>query len=483
VFLVAGGSSNGPVEAAARLARDRARVVDIGKLKLDLPWNAYYDKELDIRFSRSYGPGRYDDIYELAGVDYPAGYVRWTERRNLECFVDLVARGALPVESLVSGVFPLDQAVTVYDRLRSGDLGGIGYLFEYADEEQAHRPTPVSPTILTPTTAAARDRGVATIGTTTRLGFIGAGNYASSMLLPHLVGRPGVELAQVVTTTSLSAANAQRRFGFEAASTDVDQLLSDDSVSAVFVVTRHHTHADLVCRSLAAGKATFVEKPLALDEDELARIVGVIRATGNDRLMVGFNRRFAPLLAEMRGRFGARQGPAVVHYSVNVGPLGADSWYRNEELEGSRFIGEGGHFIDTIGWWLGSNPVEVYAVATGEPQGTQVVLRYEDGSVATIGYVTNANPRLPKEIFEVSADSRSARLDNFKSATVWSGRSHATRRNRRSVDKGQAEALDSFVDAVATGGPMPIPLSSLLSTTAATIAAARSLALGGPQKL
>jgi len=342
VFLVAGGSSNGPVEAAARLARDRARVVDIGKLKLDLPWNAYYDKELDIRFSRSYGPGRYDDIYELAGVDYPAGYVRWTERRNLECFVDLVARGVLPVESLVSEVFPLNQAVTVYDRLRSGDLSGIGYLFEYVDEEQSLGLTPVSPAILTPTTVPARDRAVTRTGTTARLGFIGAGNYASSMLLPHLAGRRGVELAHVVTTTSLSAANAQRRFGFESASTDVDQMLSDDSITAVFIVTRHHTHADLVCRTLASGKATFIEKPLALDEVELARIVEAIRASKNERLMIGFNRRFAPLLAEMKRRFGTRQGPAVMHYSVNAGPLAADSWYRNEELEGSRFVGEGG---------------------------------------------------------------------------------------------------------------------------------------------
>ena len=483
VFLVAGGSSNGPVEAAARLARDRARVVDIGKLKLDLPWNAYYDKELDVRFSRSYGPGRYDEVYELAGVDYPVGYVRWTERRNLACFVDLVARGALSVESLVAGVFPLGEAVSVYDRLHSGDLRGIGYLFEYPDEEQAHRPTPASFSVSAPATAGTRDRRVATVGTKTRLGFIGAGNYASSMLLPHLAGRADVELAHVATTTSLSAANAQRRFGFQAGSTDVDGLLSDDTISAVFVVTRHHTHADLVCRALAAGKATFVEKPLALDEDELGRIVEVVRTTGNDRLMVGFNRRFAPLLTDMRERFGAGVGRAVARYSVNAGPLEANSWYRNEELEGSRFIGEGGHFIDTVGWWLGANPIEVYAAATGDTRETQVMLRYEDGSVATIGYVTNGNPRFPKEIFEVSANGRTARLDNFKRATVWTGRSQTTRRSRRSVDKGQAGALGRFLDAVATGGPMPIPLASLVSTTTATVAVARSLALGGPQKL
>jgi predicted dehydrogenase len=198
--------------------------------------------------------------------------------------------------------------------------------------------------------------------------------------------------------------------------------------------------------------------------------------------MVGFNRRFAPLLTDMRERFGAGVGRAVARYSVNAGPLEANSWYRNEELEGSRFIGEGGHFIDTVGWWLGANPIEVYAVS-GDPQETQVVLRYEDGSVATIGYVTNGNPRFPKEIFEVSANGRTASLDNFKRSTVWTGRSQTTRRNRRSVDKGQAGALGSFVDAVATGGPMPIALSSLLSTTTATFAVARSVALGVPQKL
>jgi predicted dehydrogenase len=199
--------------------------------------------------------------------------------------------------------------------------------------------------------------------------------------------------------------------------------------------------------------------------------------------MVGFNRRFAPLLTNMGERFGSGVGQTVARYSVNAGPLGADSWYGNEELEGSRFIGEGGHFIDTLGWWLAANPTEVYAAATGDTQETQVVLRYEDGSVATIGYLVNGNPRFPKEIFEVSANGRTARLDNFNRATVWTGRGQTTRRNRRSVDKGHGGALASFVDAVATGGPMPIPLASLLSTTSATLAVARSLALGDPQRL
>ena len=220
MFLAAGGSSNAPVETAAKLARDRARVVDIGKTKLDLPWNAYYEKELDVRFSRSYGPGRYDDRYELEGIDYPAGYVRWTERRNLECFLDLLARKDLEVETLVSGTFPLDDASTVYADLSSGALKAVGVLLEYPapDPEAAPRPRrqpgprrrrrPAGP----PRRRTGRAKRLA-------IGFIGAGNYASSMLLPHLAQLPNAELAHVATTRSLSAVNAQRRFGFTTAST------------------------------------------------------------------------------------------------------------------------------------------------------------------------------------------------------------------------------------------------------------------------
>jgi predicted dehydrogenase/threonine dehydrogenase-like Zn-dependent dehydrogenase len=478
VLLVAGGSSNGPVEAAARLARDRARVVDIGKLKLDLPWNAYYDKELEVRFSRSYGPGRYDDVYELEGVDYPAGYVRWTERRNIQCFLDLLARGALPVDLLVSDSFPVATAAEVYGRLSAGELPGIGFLFEYPDPESA--PTAMSWQSRVPAPAPVRSgRRPGTV----RLGFIGAGNYASSMLLPHLAEREDIELARVVTSTSLSAANAQRRFRFTEASTDVDALLADDTLDAVFVVTRHQTHAELVCRSLEAGRATFVEKPLALSDEQLSRIVEAVRTSGNDRLMVGFNRRFAPLLTGLRRRFGTDTDGAMVRYMVNAGTLGAGSWYRNEELEGSRFAGEGGHFLDTVSWWLDANPLEVHAVTARDHHDLHVTLRYDDGSIAGVDYATHGNSRYPKETFEVSAAGRTARLDNFSKATVWTGRRHTTRRHFGSVDKGQSEQIARFVEAVRTGGPMPISLPSLVATTAATLAVDRSLATGAPVTL
>jgi predicted dehydrogenase/threonine dehydrogenase-like Zn-dependent dehydrogenase len=489
VLLAAGGTSNGPVEVAARLARDRARVVDIGKCRLDLPWNAYYDKELDVRFSRSYGPGRYDDRYELEGIDYPIGYVRWTERRNLACFIDLVARGALDIGALISGTFPVTEAVDVYEKLSSGSLHGVGFLFEYSPLEEAlgaPRPKPARPASPAsgPAAIAAGSgaRRAASDGRV-RLGFIGAGSYASSMLLPHLVQREGVELRHVATTRSLTVVNAQRRFGFAAASTDAEAVLADDTVDAVFVVTRHHSHAELTCRALEAGKAVFVEKPLALSPDELDRVIDTVRSTGNDRLMVGFNRRFAPLLVDLRAKFGNPGAGSVVRYCVNAGSLGATSWYTDEKLEGSRFTGEGGHFIDTISWWLRARPTEVTALGASDPHDLLIGLRFDDGSIATIAYLTNGSTRYPKEILDVAAGGRSARLDNFRRAFVWSGRRRRVRRGRGSMDKGQGRQLEEFLAAVRTGGPMPISLESLVDTTAATLAVARSLSNGRPEVL
>jgi predicted dehydrogenase len=479
IFLAAGGSSNAPVETAARLARDRARVVDIGKTRLDLPWNAYYDKELDVRFSRSYGPGRYDERYELEGIDYPAGYVRWTERRNLECFLDLIARKEIEVETLISGTFPLEDASTVYADLASGSLKAVGVLLEYP-APRADAPQKAVTSLIRPSSASIprgqRDGRLA-------IGFIGAGNYASSMLLPGLAAMPNAYLAHVATTRSLSAVNAQRRFGFAAASTDAGAVLEDKDLDAIFVVTRHHTHADLVCRALETGKAVFVEKPLALTREELDRILEVVAETGNDRLMVGFNRRFAPLLTHMRSQFGTARSSAATRYLVNAGPLAADSWYQNSELEGSRFAGEGGHFIDTLSWWAGSLPEEVYAVPGSAKDDVQATVRFQNGASGVVSYVTDGNTRFPKETFDAAAGGRSARLDNFSKATVWAGRGHSTTRARGSQDKGQRAELAAFVEAVLTGAPMPISLETLVAVTKATIVVGESLSSGKPERI
>ncbi|CAL9336116.1 bi-domain-containing oxidoreductase [Streptomyces sp. enrichment culture] len=477
-YLAAGGGSNEPVELAARLSRDRGRVVDIGKCRLDLPWNAYYEKELDVRFSRSYGPGRYDPSYELEGRDYPIGYVRWTERRNLACFLDLLARGSVDVEPLISRIADFDDAVETYRSLKDGELKAVAVLFRYP----GRRAEAAAPAVAVPAVGVRRSPA-RPVRTPVRLAFVGAGNYATSMLLPHLAGRDGVQLSTVVTTTALSAANAQRKFGFAGATTDLDAVLGDTSVDAVFVVTRHSSHAELTRKALLAGKTVFVEKPLALTEDELAGVLQAVEESGNDRLQVGFNRRFAPLLGEARQRFGARSRPASLRYLVNAGRLQHGSWYLQQGTEGSRFAGEGGHFIDTASWLIDADPVSVYAVGTPGTEDLQVVLRYPDGSTATLSYVTTGAPGFPKETLDLVADGKVLRLDDFVRASVYGRKRWVSSRLPQARDKGQNAELAAFVKAVRTGGPMPVPLESLVATTAATLAVQTSTASGAPVTL
>jgi predicted dehydrogenase/threonine dehydrogenase-like Zn-dependent dehydrogenase len=457
VFLTAGGNENTPVELAAELARDRARIVDIGKGKLDLPWNAYYEKELEFRFSRSYGPGRYDSLYEEGGIDYPIGYVRWTEQRNMECILSLLAEGRLNLSSLISDIFPFHSAVDVYDKMNRGTLSGLGILFKYAEQppltrrlESLHSARPMAGKI--------------------RLGVIGAGNYASSMLLPSLAADEDVDLVEVVTNSSLSAANAVRKFGFARSSTDVSGLLQADDIDVVLIATRHATHAQLVCATLRAGKPVFVEKPLALTSASLNEIVRLIAETGNDRLMVGFNRRFSPLLGQLKFDWGKRNGPHAIHYRINSGPLDKGSWYLQSDTEGSRFIGEGGHFIDTASWWLGTDPVQVTATSGSGGQGDLVAtLIYGDGSVTTISYLTGGDPSAPKERIEIFGEGKAAVFDNFSRYELWSG-GRCRAKRARVVEKGQREQLRAFIGAIKRGAPMPIGLDSLVATTAATLA-------------
>jgi predicted dehydrogenase/threonine dehydrogenase-like Zn-dependent dehydrogenase len=481
IFLAAGGHTNGPVEAAVKLARDRARVVDIGKMKLDLPWNAYYEKELDVRFSRSYGPGRYDSRYELEGIDYPVGYIRWTEKRNLESFLELLARNSLEVASLIDGVFPFKDAAKVYGELKAGTLNAVGVLLEY-EQPAADVLKPATSKVIRGAKAPSVRRSN-TAKSEVRIGFLGAGNYASSMLLPHLARLRTANLAHVATTKSLSAENAQQKFGFTTASTDSAAVFNDECLDAIFIVTRHATHSKLICQALETGKAVFVEKPLALTRDETDAIAEAITKTGNDRLMVGFNRRFAPLLTAMRKNFGGSAASSSTRYLVNAGKLVAGSWYLNEEAEGSRFTGEGGHFIDTLAWWAGTIPEEVYAVRGPEKGDLQATVRFCGGASGTIAYLTGGNSRFPKERLDATGGGRNALLDNFKTATVWSSRGKATTKARGGQDKGQRAEMEQFVEAVRVGGPMPISIDSLLATTRATIAVGESLASGKPERV
>jgi predicted dehydrogenase/threonine dehydrogenase-like Zn-dependent dehydrogenase len=472
IFLTAGGNTNQPVELAAELARDRARVIDIGKCRLDLPWTAYYEKEIEVRFSRSYGPGRYDPNYEERGIDYPIGHVRWTERRNMECILDLLAAGRLNFDVITSQVVTFDDAVAVYEKIARHELQGLGVVFQYPLQGSAVEAVVKTPRLYTPqlrVRPGPTDR--------VRLGVIGCGNYATTMLLPHLKSRPDVELVEVATATSLSAANARAKFGFARISTDYRDLLADPAIDAVLIATRHDSHAHLVCEALRAGKAVFVEKPLAVTAEQLAAVRDAMAGSGNDRLMVGFNRRFAKILIGLREAWGGCGGPQVVQYTINAGPLEAGSWYRQSDAHGTRFAGEGGHFIDTVSWWIGADPVSVQAVATsGDPDNLIALLTYPDGSVANIAYLTHGDPRYPKEVLEIFGDGKVARMDNFRRTELWRG--GKCRKTRAAPDKGQKQELDAFIAAVKNGASMPVAFDSLVATTGCTLAVGRSIARG-----
>ncbi len=468
IFITAGGDSNEPVELAGELSRDRGRIVDVGKCRADLPWAEYSQKELEFRFSRSYGPGRYDPIYEEQGIDYPIGYVRWTEKRNMASFLDLIAQGRLDLSPLISSVHPFDEAVAVYEDMNAGRSRGIGVLFRYPGAAPKARRLEL------------RKASAQTGKPRLRLGVIGCGNYASSMLLPHLKGRADVELAEVVTTTPLSGANAAAKFGFASMSTDPARVFDDADIDAVMVLTPHGSHSNLVARALRAGKAVFVEKPLAITAEGLREVAQAAEESGNTRLMVGFNRRFSPLLRKMRAAFGGFDDAQFLHYRVNAGALDPASWHADRARQGGRFVGEGCHFVDTASWWFGARPVLASAVSVGaDADNVAATITYDNGASAVIAYMTGGDPRYPKELIEVAGHGMTAKLDNFQTGEVW-------RRGKRKVfravaaDKGQKDQMLAFVAALRDGTDMPVPFTSLVETTAVTLAVERSIALGRP---
>lgn len=476
VFIAAGGASNSALELAVELARDRARIVDIGKTKLDLPWNGCYMKELEFRFSRSYGPGRYDPLYEEYGVDYPIGYVRWTERRNMSAFLDLLEQGSVRLDEIGYAMRPFSEAERVYTEIGEGRLEALATVFEYTREQEPRARSVIQ--------SSSRPTGAGRVDGLVRLGFIGAGNYALTMLLPHLAGRKDVALIGVATTSGLSGKDAMRRFGFQWATTEYHELLESADIDAVVIATRHSSHAPMTEAALRAGKTVYVEKPLALSLGEIRQIKAAIAESGNDRLMVGFNRRFAPAITDIAERFREVHAPLVAHYRIHAGQLETGSWYLDPR-EGSRFVGEGGHFIDTLSSILRSRPLSVFArtlmaaKATGDDrENLAITIQYENGSLANILYLTQGSPKTPKEFLEIVGGGQTAQLHNFEAATLYRGAKVESRRWR--VNKGQQEEMAAYVTSVRHGQHMPISLTDLIDTTLATLAVNESLRTGAP---
>jgi polar amino acid transport system substrate-binding protein len=471
VIVTAAADSNDPTELAGAIARDRAIVSMVGAVRMDVPRKVYYEKELQLRLSRSYGPGRYDAQYEEQGVDYPIAYVRWTERRNMQEFLRLVAEKSVRLDRLITHRFPIERAGEAYEIVTGKRKENfLGMLLEYPVDRPVARPIAREARVV-------RLRAKPGTGDVS-IGVIGAGNFAKSVLLPRLAKMPGVDLAGIATATGRSAKAAGEQFGFGFCTTDYRELLARDGIDAILIATRHDTHAAIAAESLRAGKTVFVEKPLAISEAGLEEVMDAARASGG-RVMAGFNRRFSRLSAGLKSFFEG-VGPLAIAYRVNAGAVAKDSWIQGAE-GGGRIVGEVCHFIDYLLFLTGAEPVEVFAYRSAAGADTlTLAVRLSDGSIGNINYFATGDRALPKERIEVFGGGRSAVLDDFRSLETWKdGKRKITK--RLSQDKGFDRELEAFVDAARSGSEMPIGFRSIVLTTIATLRVEDSLRSGKPE--
>lgn len=476
VLICADTPSADPVELAAILARDRASLVAVGAVGLDLPRKIYYEKELSLINSRSYGPGRYDPAYEESGMDYPIGYVRWTEGRNFEAFVGLLASGQVDVRPLITHRYSIDQAPQAY-QLITGKISEsfLGVLLTYKDSANSDWATKI--TITSPTTQPSLSL---TASPSCRLGLLGAGNFATTILLPAISKVTNLELVGVASASGVNAQHVAKRFKFNYATGQESQILGDPQINTVAILTPHHLHARQILAALEAGKHVFCEKPLAIKPAELQELVEALNKERSSLLMVGYNRRFAPLAQQLRRFLEGRSEPLAAHYRVNAGYLPLSHWLHDPQVGGGRIIGEACHFIDFLTFLVGDPPTSVTAQAMPDlgryrEDNAVLTLSFPDGSLGTVTYLANGDRRFPKERVEVFNSGRVAVLDDFRSLEVVTNGRRTIFRSRFRQDKGHRAEWEAFSTAIIKGSSPPIPYDHLIAGTQATFSAIQSL--------
>lgn len=474
-IVTAATESSKPVRLAGRITRSKGRVSVVGDVGMEIPRQTYYEKELSVVVSRSYGPGRYDPSYEEGGIDYPIDYVRWTEQRNMEAVLDLMAQGKLDVGRLTTHRFPFDRVLEAYDLIQDEDgESHLGVLLEYDSNREAPERIRIRP--------AETARALDSLG----VGFVGAGTYATTHLLPHLRDHDDVRLIGLVSGSGANARASAEKFGFSYCASTVDELLTDDRIDALFIATRHATHADLVIKGLGAGKHVFVEKPLAVSEDQLDEIREAFRNANDERatgLMVGLNRRFAPLLSELREHFA----DVPVHqmlYRVNSGHVPTSSWMHQPEQGGGMLIGEMCHFVDLMMHLAGDVPTEVTARAArvgrddvSDNDNLSITMSFEGGAIGTLCYNTVGDKAAGKERCEVYGGGRVGRLDDFRTLELTEN-GKTSRSKKWSQDKGRKRQIKETVEAFRMDGQAPIPFHELELGMQAIFVARRSLSIG-----
>jgi predicted dehydrogenase/threonine dehydrogenase-like Zn-dependent dehydrogenase len=468
VIITASTKSNEPVHQAALMCRKRGRIVLVGVTGLELSRADFYEKELTFQVSCSYGPGRYDPSYEDKGNDYPVGFVRWTEQRNFEAVLDMMADGRLNVKPLISHRFAIGEAEKAYE-LVGGSGPSLGILLEYPTQVQKPESELRKSTVSLPKSpdATAAVAGAASIA------FVGSGNYATAVLIPAFKAA-GARLKVVASSGGVSGVHAGRKFGFDETTTETDSVFRDPAVQAVVLSTRHDTHAAMTCQALRAGKHVFVEKPLALHTDEVTQIEqAVAEATQRGAapmVMVGFNRRFAPQVQKVKALLKGVTGPKSLVFTANAGAIPAEHWTQDRDVGGGRIVGEACHFIDLLRFLVGA-PITGHRASVMDTRTRDTVsieLSFADGSIGTVHYFANGSKAFPKERLEVFASGRVLQLDNFRKLRgfAWPG---FAKMNLWRQDKGQKACAAAFTKAVAAGGPSPIPLDEVLEVARVTI--------------
>jgi predicted dehydrogenase/threonine dehydrogenase-like Zn-dependent dehydrogenase len=464
-IVTASTESDDPVRLAGALVRDRGRVVVVGAVGMNVPRATYYGKEVELRLSRSYGPGRYDADYEERGLDYPIGYVRWTEQRNMAAFVELLSSARITVDDLITETVPVEEASSAYERLMHATSSPLGLLITYPREPATAAP---SPGLSSPRRPTVRRAGAPSVGV------IGAGSFAQRLLIPGL-REAGFELSLVASATGLSAADAAQRFTF-ARAVEPEQLLDSAELDAVAIASRHASHAGYAIAGLERDKAVFVEKPPALSFDELDRL----RVAASGRvLQVGFNRRHAPLAVAMRDYIATSENPRELLYRVAAGRLREDHWLNDPRDGGGRLLGEGCHFVDFACWLMGALPDQIRTSVPASPSEVQrsprfaITLTFPGQSIATILYGSESSSRIGKELIEVHSAGKSATLSDYRRLELRGDGPRKTLRNGK-ADKGHAAQFSAFrraMDGHDAGGPSPL---DTMETTLRAFEAARS---------
>lgn len=468
VIIAAGAKTDEIVHQSAQMCRKRGRIVLVGVVGLNLRRADFYEKELTFQVSCSYGPGRYDEAYEQKGRDYPIGYVRWTEHRNFEAVLGAMAAGQLDVLPLISDRFPLHAAEKAYEKI-SNDPSALGIILEYPNScytQQTISYVTKSPEPTSKCVAA----------------MIGAGNFAKMTMGPALA-KTDARLKYVSAyTNGAAAAHIAKKYGFENATTDLDQIMADPNVNTVFIATRHNSHGSLICKALKSGKHTFVEKPLCLRTEELKKIIGVYSSPSTHHsaplFMVGFNRRFSPHVQKIKELIVRRAEPLAMHFSCNAGIIPPKVWVHDPEVGGGRIIGEACHFIDLLSYIAGSPIASVSAVQMGRGVAVKedkmsIALSFEDGSVGTVNYFGNGAKNYPKETMEIYSEGRILRLDNFRKLTGF-GFKGFRRFKTRSMDKGHQAQFRAFVDNIGKGGDPLMLVDEMVNVMLASFAAVTS---------